>query len=427
MNDELSNNGKRKLPLAPRKPPVEMDSPDDDTSYPFEDMTHEEMLTEIAGQTQEAEDRAEHAAELARIEALKKNTITIGDLLELPESNTKAYVPQLAVPGCVSMLSGDPKAGKSTLALWALGAMTHGQQFLGEDTHKVRVLYAIELSTPVLKQQLKQYPIPSLVGNKEIEIITLENNGQFKTLDYDKSGKEFPVRVPWKNWGEQVTHWRTELERSQAKVIVIDTFSAYAMLGVGEANDPGIVVSRLTTLKQQVFSVNRDIAIVILSHLRKRSDNREPDFADVAGSFGMRAAPDINLLLYRPKSETEDSPVRVLKTEGRLGLRDRIIRLDADGYHLQDKLANPETDIQVRLQEFVTDHPKILEKPDLTIREFASAATAALRKNVSYRQARDFLSLRQDNAAKDRQDAKAAASKLQYPSRSGKSNGSSDS
>ena len=293
-----------------------------------------------------------HLAELeakreGEIHSVKSNTVTMADILAAPPRKVQAYIPHLAIGGGLAMLSAPPKEGKSTLLFHALGAMTTGKPFLGEPTNHAKIVYAFEQSEFILKTQLNENPVPSLIGNKDIHIIPLEKNGKLSQIQEDEHGQMFAVRQPFLNWNEQVAYWVSELSNLKAEILVIDTFSAFALLAGGEVNDAGIIVQKLTTLKQAVYAYNCNAAIIINHHLRKIAAGREPDFNDVANSFGMRAVPDSNLLLHNPKLMGRPN-VRKLKIEGRFGLvPDRYIELTPEGYVTRENIgqALPERNV----------------------------------------------------------------------------------
>ncbi len=115
------------------------------------------------------------ALEQDRIDALTKNTITASGLWSLPKREIQSYIPNLAIAGGLGISCGDPKAGKTTFMLWALGALAQSKNFLDEETHAEEVLYVTEQSSHIFKEQLTK--VPAHKGNKTPNIIPLENNG----------------------------------------------------------------------------------------------------------------------------------------------------------------------------------------------------------------------------------------------------------
>ena len=59
-------------------------------------------------------------------------TITAAELWNRDNNPPTAYCPHFAFAEAVTIVAGDPKAGKTTLLLHLLGAVTTGDQFLGE-------------------------------------------------------------------------------------------------------------------------------------------------------------------------------------------------------------------------------------------------------------------------------------------------------
>ncbi len=260
-----------------------------------EELPYYEEEIDGARELLEAEQRANTEAE---IRSVKANSITVGDILDRPPRKIHSYAPHFAIAGGLSLLSAPPKEGKSTLLLDVLGALTTNKPVLGESTNHAKVVYAFEQSEHVLFDQLKETPVPSLVGNKDIHIIPLEKNGKLLKVEEDEHGQCFGIRQPFTNWTEQLNYWISELQTHKAEILVLDTWSAFALLAGGEANDAGIVVQKLTLLKQAVFAYNCNTAIIINHHLRKDRPN-----------------------------------VRKLKIEGRFGVvPDRYIELTPDGF-----------------------------------------------------------------------------------------------
>jgi len=134
-------------------------------------------------------------------------------------------------------------------------------------------------------------------------------------------------------------------------------------MGGGESFDAGVVTEKLTHLKQEIFGINRDIAIVILHHLRKVKEGDEPGFNDVANSFAMTAAPDSNMILWDPKIAT-DPNLRCIKVQGRYGLvPNRSIRLTKDGYEFVAKddaeRIKSKTPLLTKIIKILQENPKL--------------------------------------------------------------------
>lgn len=116
--------------------------------------------------------------EEAQEEVAPSATITAANLFKLPSNPAKAYCPKFAIPGALTILAGDPKAGKTTLLLHLLSAVTNGGKFLGEQCVKVNALYASEQNSVVLREQLRN--VPDLEGNSRLHFIPLEMNCEWE-------------------------------------------------------------------------------------------------------------------------------------------------------------------------------------------------------------------------------------------------------
>jgi RecA-family ATPase len=288
------------------------------------------------------------ALEQDRIEALTKNTITASDLWSLPKREIQSYIPNLAIAGGLTILCGDPKAGKTTFMLWALGALAQSKSFLDEETHAEKVLYATEQSSHIFKEQLTK--IPAHKGNKTLNIIPLENNGVL-TYSVDTDGVESVIRTPFISWSKQLEFWKTNLEKTKAKLLVVDTLLSFAHLQGGDSFDAGVMGQLLAQLKQSVFSVNRDIAIIVLHHLRKGRGKGVKDFNSMAGSYALRASSDCNILLLKGEKNR-----RVIKTESRMGeVSERTIALDDEGYRVLNEM---QFNAAARIEKALHENPE---------------------------------------------------------------------
>lgn len=288
------------------------------------------------------------ALEQDRIEALTKNTITASDLWSLPKREIQSYIPNLAIAGGLTILCGDPKAGKTTFMLWALGALAQSKNFLDEETHAEKVLYATEQSSHIFKEQLTK--VPAHKGNKTLNIIPLENNGVL-TYTVDTDGVESVIRTPFTSWSQQLEFWKINLEKTKARLLIVDTLLSFSQLQGGDSSDAGVMGQLLAQLKQSVFSVNRDIAIIVLHHLRKERGQSVKNFNAMAGSYALRASSDCNILLLKGEKNR-----RIVKTETRMGeVPDRTIALGDDGYRVLNEM---EFNAAAKIKNALQEHPE---------------------------------------------------------------------
>jgi RecA-family ATPase len=310
--------------------------------------------------------------------------IEMDDLLTLPDPPVKAYCPGLIYADCLTVLAGDPKEGKSTLLQHAVHAIATGSMFLEQQCERAKVLYCSEQNRGSFKHQAKKiqklrglkgvFVIPVEENHKRVEVKTLKD-GRYEPI-LDTEGNPVMQDKPFADWKEQVEFWREQLLRTGARVIVIDTLISFARLKGGDSYDAGAMTALLMELKTLYSSVP-GLAIVVLHHCRKEGqwkggDHEVRKFADMAGSYAIRAASDQNILLFSPDKKN-DPRVRTVKVEGRfeMGAEEGFdIRLspDENDYELVPQLTWGKSLQQEKLHQAYAADPTII---DLTEREIA--------------------------------------------------------
>jgi RecA-family ATPase len=244
---------------------------------------------------------------------------TMVGLFARPSPPIKEYIPKLIYAGAMSIIAGDPKAGKTTLLLHALNALASGKDFLwGKTHHPTVILYATEQNEVSFKEQAAQ--VPGLDQSTNFRAVLFEDNRYITQVPDGNTGKSYDKVFPT-SWEKQVELWKEVIKRNNAKVFIIDTFTAFSNFKVGEGNDAGVVQARGQVLKQLLVDTP-DLAIIILHHLRKEFNGRggnmqARNFSDIANSYALRAMTDMNILIYRPSKKKELERVRTLKMEGR--------------------------------------------------------------------------------------------------------------
>ena len=156
--------------------------------------------------------------------------------------------------GAKTILSAEPKCGKTILLFHILKAVTEGRKFLGKSCPPTRVLYFSEVSEFELKRQLKE--VPGLLGNKNFYVLLPEEAPQ--TL---------------RTWEDTIEFADKMLAVTKAKILVIDTFGSLAKLPPGGENDSATIsntINKLNPLFKQ-----RYLSVVLTHHNRKKSDSPE--------------------------------------------------------------------------------------------------------------------------------------------------------
>ena len=264
-----------------------------------------------------AEEYEAKSIAIERVKQLRKQLrgenfpwITVQDFLNLPHSSPKPVINRIIYPGSVTLIAGDPKVGKSTFLFNALLASQEAKTFLGLETRPVKVGYISEQPYQSLYKQLSETPGIRQYVEKNIQLIPFDNNIVLNPEGEDRSPS---------SWLEQVRLWQAAIDKWTPDLLVLDTYSSFAQLEGGELYDSGPIIRKLQQLKSLVIKAP-DIAIVILHHLRKEKNlqgfSPVKSFHDIAGSYGFRAATDVNVLLIKPEKD-DKSPIRRVDIEGR--------------------------------------------------------------------------------------------------------------
>lgn len=303
------------------------------------------------------------AVEEEHIRLMSCNGVSTAAMLYKPKTEHKWYVPGIARVGGTSSFNAPPKMGKTTLLFHAIGAQTRGEAFLNEETYPGDVLYISEQTEEILIDQLEV--ITSLYGNEHVTIVPTERNGYPKKIIKDNGEVAFHFTRP-SNWEAQLEFWSSLILKHHPKVLIIDTFVPFCHFKGGEMADPGVVTLRIGELKQMVFQIDHEIAILLINHTRKLNGRKGDsiDFDDML--YGpMRGCMDFNTML---KPVKDDSPQRVLDYEGRR----------------PGKAAKPEVTIELTDSGYVVlpDLKEVARKSDQPVRELAlelgvSKSTAA--------------------------------------------------
>jgi hypothetical protein len=315
-------------------------------------------------------ERGQHEFEeyLREQQSKPRLTITATELCRRIQTPLTVYCPHFAIAGALTIVAGDPKVGKTTLLLHLLNAVTTGGRFLGEQCPKVNALYATEQSSIVFKEQLVK--VPSIAENKKLHIIPLEMNCDWEEDGCWDDGSPRYSQKPIEDWPQQVESWRRRIIETNAKILVVDTLVSFANLESGESFDAGVMTRIFMGLKS-LFTTRPDLAIIVLHHLRK-GDGARPkpirSFADVAGSYALRAATDQNVVMFAPEPKHHPTRRRIL-VEGRFDEPYSFdVELGEGGYQPLVNRAEPlpagRRDMQGEISEAVRADPQLAELSD---------------------------------------------------------------
>lgn len=193
-------------------------------------------------------------------------------IMELPKPHI--IVKNLISQGFV-IIAGQPKLGKSWLALDLCCCICNGYPFLGFETTKSACLYlALEDSFSRLKGRMEKL----LDGKERPENLHLAikceplNEGLIDQLE--QKLKEYP----------------------DIKLIVIDTLQK--VRGVQGKNQNSYDYDYKEIGKLKDFADKHNICILAIHHLRKMKDHSDP-FNNISGTTGITGAADTSIVLYK--------------------------------------------------------------------------------------------------------------------------------
>jgi len=235
-----------------------------------------------------------------------------GDVLDLGAAPAKppTVLAGLAWRGRVSVLSGAPKAGKSTALAQAIGCRLGGEAFAGETVAPSGpVALVTEEPLELLAQRLRVYGVGE--GHKGAVYVASPAHGVDRLVD--------------------------ALRRSQPEVVIVDSFASWAVAGGCESlSDPAVMRRVMDTLR----TVADDGAAVLVVHHARRSDGELADSRDIAASVDMIVTFDaVDLELDRCAPGSSD--LRRLSYLGRWPQETVVLDFDRSDrrYTYQDKWA----------------------------------------------------------------------------------------
>jgi hypothetical protein len=296
-----------------------------------------------------------------------RRTIRAKDMFLLPRTRPQPFLENLIYPGSLLILAGNPKAGKSTFLWHALQAMTTGQSFCGLKTRLTTVLYTSEQPDPSLFTQIEK--VPGYKENERIFFLPLDFNCTTRPEFNLTTKREVEVSHFPATWEEQVNLWKEELQKVNANILVIDTFTAFGLFKTGEAFDSGPVTTRFQQLKSLQTSIP-GLSIVVLHHLRKGDLRKkgEPTFHDIANSYALTAASDMNAILWQPSEKKENSNLRTVRIQGRFLDEEFAFNFRKNGQEFSRSDSPRKSDWDATILERVLAHP---DWWDLSIRGLA--------------------------------------------------------
>ena len=193
---------------------------------------------------------------------------------------------QLAAPGFLTLVSGRPKAGKSTLLFGLCAALRTGQPFLGMPTRPTKTIYCTEERWSSYDSKAKLFGDPDYLYLYEHKA-GLDLAGLCEALAHDAA-----------DYG--------------AGLVIIDTWTKWARFGSGSLNDADSVRVQMGHLEHLASTV----AVMAVGYQRKG----EGEFGEgVMGSTEIVGRADVIMELRRKDDE------RLLEIIGRTDAPERIL------------------------------------------------------------------------------------------------------
>lgn len=228
------------------------------------------------------------------------SSILEGVDLSLEEQDVPWVVSPLLARGAVTLLSGQPKAGKTTFLFKLIDKMHTGGAVVGYNVNEARVVYFTENSKLVITEKAKQH----LHGNPTHVRFVYRDNDALEDLPFDEA-----MALIFHN-----------AKRFNAGLIVVDTLAGLGT--VDDENEASAVTKLLRPIRN--LALKHDIAVCLVHHLGKAGTER--------GSSVFRAEPDVLIRI-----DGEDTEYRTVKVKNNLILQqpdEVMFRMDEKGeYH----------------------------------------------------------------------------------------------
>lgn len=176
--------------------------------------------------------------------------INLAQLEARPNLDIEWFCPDWIPVGAKTILSAEPKTGKTILLFHILKAVTEGGKFLGKQCPPTRVLYLTEQTEQEFKKQVCE--VPGLIGNKNFYVLLAE---------------ETPQEI--KTWEDTIEFAERMLALTKSKILVVDTFGGLAKLPPHGENDAATIQNQINKLNPLFKS--RYLGVVLTHHNRKKS------------------------------------------------------------------------------------------------------------------------------------------------------------
>jgi len=178
--------------------------------------------------------------------------ITLEQLEKRPDLQVEWWCPEWIPVGAKTIISAEPKCGKTILLFHILQAVVTGGSFLGEVCTPTKVLYLTEQTEHEFKRQVRE--VPNLLGNPNFFVLLAEDT---------------PNEI--KTWDQMLAFVERMLAVTKAKILVLDTFIGLAKLPPEGENDSATIQNNINKLN--TLFKNRYLSVVFTHHNKKKSDD----------------------------------------------------------------------------------------------------------------------------------------------------------
>jgi hypothetical protein len=197
---------------------------------------------------------------------------SIEEIRMLQSSTVEWLLDGLIGAGLVTVLAGQPKAGKSTWLFAVMAALERGDAICGLSTAQSTTVYLSEESAAGVVEKAVGF------GVEQASYVTREGDD------------------PSADFGAAVDAAIAEAERTGARLIVIDTLTHFGRLARDAEKDAGATGELLA---HAIRAAARGYAVVVLHHVRKAEGD---DGTALRGSSAIAGAADVIIELRRLES-----------------------------------------------------------------------------------------------------------------------------
>lgn len=246
--------------------------------------------------------------------------------------------------GCLAVIAGKPKVGKSTLATSLAVALASGAEaFVGRAIRPTPVVYVAEEGASTWLSKVDAEP-------SDLRVLVREN------------------AWPKPSWPDLVAAAVQEAEAAAAGLLVIDTLPFWAALAGDGEKDAGVMLRAFEPL---VEAASTGLAVLVVHHHRKGGGD---DGDALRGSSAIAGSPDVILELERLPGDDPPPRQRLLAAVGRWPQTPPALIVEHDagtrGWRLVDQAPSKRSaraaGDRARLLEALAQAPDGLTRGELT-------------------------------------------------------------